>query len=71
MIDPVRNDLLDVIRELSEEVPEVRLGQLILNLAAMARGMEDGAAWEIEDAEMLEFAKKHLEVWRARETIPV
>jgi len=31
-------------------------------LAVMACGREDGAAWEIEDAEMLEFAGNHREV---------
>ncbi|MSR54259.1 MAG: hypothetical protein EXS09_13345 [Gemmataceae bacterium] len=71
MISSVRHELLDVLRELSEEVPDVRFGQLILNLSYMARGTEDDSAWEIEDAELLEFAKQHLTVWKARQAIPV
>jgi hypothetical protein len=70
MIDPVRLQLLEILRELSEEVPDVRLGQLILNLSCMERGLEDSSAWEIEDAEMLEFAKEHLEVWKSRQSAP-
>ena len=71
MIDPIRLELLQVLRDLSEEVPEVRLGQLVLNLSYMARELEDGSAWEMEDAEMLEMAKQHLEMWRARRAAPV
>lgn len=38
MIDPVRSEVLEVLTELSEVVPEVRLGQLMANLSYLARG---------------------------------
>jgi len=69
MIDPIRSELFDILRELSEVAPDVRLGQLILNLSYMARGLEDSSAWEIEDTELLTIAKHHLETWRARHTV--
>jgi len=31
----------------------MRLGQLIANMAVVARGTEPGAVWEMEDAELL------------------
>ena len=40
MIERTRRELLDAIEELSAACPEYRLGQLILNLAFLAR--EDG-----------------------------
>jgi hypothetical protein len=39
MIDPVRQEILQVLGELSEVVPEVRLGQLLANLSYLARGL--------------------------------
>jgi hypothetical protein len=63
MIDPTRRELLKLIEELSELCPEYRLGQLILNLAIPAREDGDRFAWDVEDAEWVEAARKHLAVW--------
>ena len=38
MIHPIRQDILQTLAELSEVVPEVRLGQLMANLSYFARG---------------------------------
>ena len=66
MMNPVRQDVLKVLTELSELVPEVRLGQLIVNLSYLARGLSNEAVWDMEDEELLTVARKHLEEWRAR-----
>jgi hypothetical protein len=65
MIDPTRRELLKLIEELSVECPEYRFGQLVLNLAFLAREDGDSLTWHIEDAEFVEAARKHLADWRA------
>jgi hypothetical protein len=71
MIDPVRQDVLSVLAELSEVAPEVRLGQLIVNLSYLARGLSHESIWNIEDDELLEAARQHLKEWRARREVAV
>jgi len=66
MISPVRQEILDVLAELSEVVPEVRLGQLMANLSYLARGLSKEAIWDLEDEELLQAARKHLEHWRSK-----
>jgi hypothetical protein len=70
MIDPVRRDVLQVLAELSEVVPEVRLGQLMANLSYLARGLSHEAIWNMEDDELLAVAREHLEEWRSRRGTP-
>jgi hypothetical protein len=70
MIDPVRKELLNVLAELSELVPEVRLGQLMANLSYLARGLTAEAIWDMEDEELLAAAREHLEEWRSRRGAP-
>jgi hypothetical protein len=64
MISQTRLELLEALSELSEQLPEVRLGQLISNLATLAKGPQVEAIWDAEDKELLEAAKKQLEVFR-------
>jgi len=66
MISPVRQEVLRMLAELSEVAPEVRLGQLIVNLSYLARGLSNESIWDMEDEELLEAARKHLEQWRSR-----
>ncbi len=65
MIDPTRQELLRLIEELSAACPEYRFGQLVLNLAFLAREDGDSRAWQLEDAEFVEAARKHLTDWYA------
>jgi hypothetical protein len=53
MSDPMRTELLARLAELSRACPEMRFGQLIANLAVVARGVEPSAAWDMEDEELL------------------
>ncbi len=67
MKDPIRKDVLEVLGVLSDHTPHVRFGQLICNLATMARGMNAESIWDMEDDELLATAQKHLEFWKQRE----
>ncbi len=53
MSDSNRDEILKVLRELSELLPEMRFGQLMANLATIARGTAPGAIWEMEDEELI------------------
>jgi hypothetical protein len=66
MTNKTRRELLQVLDELSKQCPEVRLGQLITNLATLAKGPTMEAIWDVEDEELLKAAKQQLEVFRAR-----
>jgi hypothetical protein len=61
-----RAELLKALAELSEECPEMRMGQLIANLATLAREPVVEAIWDAEDEELLAAARRQLEVFRAR-----
>jgi hypothetical protein len=69
MMSETRRELLKVLSELSEQCPEVRLGQLIANLATLAKGPQAEAIWDVEDDELLEAARRQLEVFRSRHSV--
>jgi hypothetical protein len=52
-----RADLFAVLGELSRCDPEWRLGQLIANVA----GWADQEIWDVEDQQLLDAARLHLE----------
>ena len=66
MTDPARQELLAVLAELSAACPEMRFGQLIANLATLARGLTAEGLWDAEDEELLAAAKKQLRVHGTR-----
>jgi hypothetical protein len=57
----LRQDVLRSLAELVEHCPDIRFGQLIANLAVIARGPTPEAVWDMEDDELLAAAKSHLE----------
>jgi len=61
-----RDHLLHVLAELSDEAPELRFGQLIANLATLARGAEVEAIWDAEDRELIAAAERLLVKQRQR-----
>ena len=65
MIDPRRSEVFRALMELSEACPEYRFGQMIANLAMLARGDDDWAIYNMEDEELLAAAWQHLADWRA------
>ena len=56
----VRDELLQVLSRFSEHAPDLRFGQLIANLAFLARSTGHSDVWEVEDGEMLEAARSFL-----------
>lgn len=70
MTDNARADLLAVLLQLSEEAPQVRFGQLVANLSYLARGPENESIWDVEDDELLDAAKRHLETLSNRAAAP-
>jgi hypothetical protein len=50
-------DLLAVLAQLSQRYPQWRFGQLVANVA----GWADQEIWDVEDKQLLEAARQHLE----------
>jgi hypothetical protein len=57
MNTPQRADLLAVLTELCQRYPDWRLGQLVANVA----GWADQEIWDVEDEQMLDAARLHLQ----------
>ena len=66
MTDPLRHDVLQALGELSAEFPEWRFGQMIANLAVIARGATSEAIWDVEDDELLAAIRSQLNKRRSR-----
>jgi hypothetical protein len=62
----LKQEILRVLSELVEQCPEVRFGQLIVNLSYIARGPIPEAVWDMEDDELLAATKTHLEDYDRR-----
>jgi hypothetical protein len=60
-----REELLACLAALSEAAPDLRLGQLVANLATLAQGAKVEAVWDTEDDEMLAAARRLVEHYRA------
>jgi hypothetical protein len=60
MMNPIRQELLAVLTELSSACPEIRFGQLIANLSTLARGLSAEGLWDAEDEELLIAARQQL-----------
>ena len=69
MNEPVRQEVLRLLGELSTVAPEVPLGQLMANLATLVCGPSAEAIWEVTDAELLEAAREHLDRYRVAHAI--
>jgi hypothetical protein len=57
----VRDELLQVLSRISDHASDLRFGQLIANLAFLARSSGPSDVWEVEDEEMLQAARSHLQ----------
>lgn len=56
----LKRDILRALAELVDHAPDIRFGQLIANLAVIARGPTPEAIWDMEDDELLEAIKSHV-----------
>ena len=70
MTNPVRKDVLDALGELGVAFPDWRLGQMIANLAVVARGATGEAVWDVEDEELLAAIHRQLDKHRERTATP-
>ena len=66
MTSETRRELLRVLDELGAQCPDVRFGQLMANLATLAKGPTVEAIWDAEDEELLQAARQQLEIFRVR-----
>jgi hypothetical protein len=57
----LKREILRSLADLVEQTPDVRFGQLIANLSVIARGPTPEAVWDMEDDELLEAVKSHIE----------
>jgi hypothetical protein len=57
-VTTIREQLLSLLAELSEEAPDLRLGQLMVNLATLAQGAKEEAVWDAEDEELVAAAQR-------------
>lgn len=64
MKSSTRQQLLEVLGEISRECPQIRLGQLMANLSYMARGISADSLGNVEDTELLDAARTHLDQLR-------
>ena len=65
------HELFARIAELKEAMPAMRLGQLIANMAVVARGTDPGAVWDLEDHELLAAVNWQLAELNVREALIV
>ena len=70
MNSPARQDLLQALGEFGAAFPEWRLGQMIANLAVVARGATGEAIWDVEDEELLAAIRDQLAKRRDRAMTP-
>ena len=49
----VQDELIESLAELRRVLPSMRMGQLIANMATVARGASPGEIWDVEDDELL------------------
>jgi hypothetical protein len=61
-----RVELLAAVAELCQRYPDWRLGQLVANVA----GWADQDIWDVEDEQLLEAARLHLQQLKRSETTP-
>ena len=61
-----RTEIMTELATLNRLCPEMRFGQLIANLAVVARGTEPGVIWDMEDDELLAAAKWQVAELRSR-----
>ena len=64
MIESDRQELLRLLSEISEADPTLRLGQLVANLATLARGTNVEAIWDAEDGEVIAAARRLADHYR-------
>ena len=60
------DELIESLVELRQALPTMRFGQLIANMATVARGANPGSVWDVEDDELLRAVRWQLDQLAAR-----
>ncbi len=68
---PKRREVLELLSELSQLDPEIRLGQWLTMFSSMALGSTVEAIYEVEDEDLVPVMKRFLENRRAVLDVPV
>jgi hypothetical protein len=66
MNDTAHDELIESLAELRRALPSMRLGQLVANMATVAKGAVAGAVWEMEDDELLDAIRWQLQQLASR-----
>ena len=69
MNNSVHDELIESLAKLRRGLPSMRLGQLVANMATVARGAVPGAIWEAEDDELLGAIRWQLEQLESRNPV--
>ena len=55
------DELFDALADLRQQLPSMRFGQLVANMATVARRAVGGAVWDVSDEELLAAVRWQLE----------
>jgi hypothetical protein len=61
MISATRREALDVLAELCELSPDVRLGQLMAHVGFLGQDQTERSLWDIDDEQLLAVLYRHRE----------
>jgi hypothetical protein len=67
---PERREVLEILAELSELHPEMRMGQWMTAFATFARGPKPESIYDVEDEELLPVMRRFLESRREAAALP-
>jgi hypothetical protein len=57
----LREELIEVMRQVAMLHPNWRIGQIVCNLATWAGLLTPAGPWDVSDAELLQAAREHLQ----------
>jgi len=60
MITTQRQEILQLLEQVSKLTPDVRFGQLIAKLSYLALGPTNEAIWDMEDEQLVAAIRKHI-----------
>lgn len=59
MAQMTRDEILETLGKLLDRYPDMRFGQLVVNISNWASGVPD-SLWDLEDEQFLDAARGHL-----------
>lgn len=68
MTSESRAELIGLLTELSESAPDLRMGQLVANLATLALGPQVESIWDAEDVDLIRAARRLLSHYQPHES---